>query len=173
VSRSTGQRSSLALWRDAVRDHSGIDTTTTAVAMVLSTYMDGDRWAWPSRETLAHGAKLKSVRSVDRAIQMMVEAGLLRVHRSKGRHPNRYQGTVQLGAWFATVQPDALLEGANRASDDAQPCISRQATVQPTAHESSTECKDEGRTATASEVAPEEVRRLLEARGFVKPMGAS
>ncbi len=61
-----------------------------AVAHTLSTYMNGEGTAFPSRETLAAGASC-NVRTVDAAIMALEDNGFLRVKRSKGRSPNFYR----------------------------------------------------------------------------------
>jgi hypothetical protein len=142
----------LTEWRDAVVVDQRLDTTSTAVALVLSTFMNGDGVAWPSRETIGAGAKLKSVRSVDRAIGIIESAGLLAIERSKGRRSHRYR---------ATVQPTARLNSPNGASDDTSTVHLTTPTAQPTAPEGF-ESEDE----SAERLTPEEIQKLLADHGL-------
>lgn len=83
-------RTTLALWRDAVRD-SRASRTAKLVAFVLSTYMNAVGHAWPGKETLATGCSL-SDRAVDRGVNELEGLGLLRVARTRGgnNRPNHY-----------------------------------------------------------------------------------
>jgi hypothetical protein len=83
----------LTDFRDAVRDDTRLDTTTAAVAFVLSTYMNGDGMARPARATLARGAKLRQARSVDRALRILEEVRLVAIDRSRGRRASVYVAT--------------------------------------------------------------------------------
>src|SRR4051812_32384832 len=91
-------RSTLADWRDALRD-SDLDRTAKLVGLVLSTYMNGSCIAWPSKITLAKGASLgradqKDNTAVGNAIDRMEAAGLLDVERRRGRRGFVYTGVI-------------------------------------------------------------------------------
>jgi hypothetical protein len=117
----TGRRPLVLAWRDAVRD-SELRATVKLVAHTLSTYMDAGGAAFPSKLTIADGASLKSERAVDAAVLELEGAGFIDVSRSRGRSSNRYQ------AKLPTPHADAGFGGANPASDDSQPRISRRPT---------------------------------------------
>jgi hypothetical protein len=142
----------LTDWRDSVVADQRLDTTATAVALVLSTYMSADGVAWPSRETIGAGAKLKSVRSVDRAIAILECAGWLSIERSKGRRSHRYR---------ATAQPAARLISRNGASHDTSTVHLTTPTAQPTAPEGF-ESEDE----STERLTPNEIQELLMAHGL-------
>jgi hypothetical protein len=96
----------VAVWRNAVRD-SELDRTAKIVGFVLSTYMDanGDN-AFPRRQTIAAGADIKWLPTVDAAIQRLELAELLEVSRSKGRKPNRYTAILPTGRLNRTVDSE-------------------------------------------------------------------
>lgn len=97
--------SRLTEWRDAVRDAPELDKTAVLVAYTLSTYMNRNGEAWPSKETLAKGCRLGAgKRAVDKAVDRLEAAGFLMIQRSKGRSSNRYLAT------FPTAQTDARLK---------------------------------------------------------------
>lgn len=75
-------------WRIAVRE-SSLDATAKHVALTLDTFMDKRGLAWPGRQTLAEATGY-AVRTVDRALVRLEQAGLLTVKRGGGRRSNRY-----------------------------------------------------------------------------------
>jgi hypothetical protein len=79
-------------WRIAVRDsrHPHIDVTAAAVAFALDSYANRQGYCWPSRNTIAAGAKC-DVRTVDRAVRRLEAAGFVEVSRSRGRTSNSYR----------------------------------------------------------------------------------
>lgn len=112
-------------WRNAVRDGE-LSWRATLVALILSTYLNGQGSAFPSRRLLAQGAKLgRGLRSVDKALRELEVAGYLEIERSRGRSSHRYQVTIPSTAHlvrrseFATAQ-DAALNRASRASNRAR-----------------------------------------------------
>ena len=76
----SGRKSLGNAWRDAIRD-SDLDRTAKLVAFVVSIYMNGQGWAFPSKATIAEGCNLDSIRTVDVAVQRLERAG------SYGRRP--------------------------------------------------------------------------------------
>jgi hypothetical protein len=82
------------VWRDAIRD-SDLGATPKAVAWCLSTYMDRNGSARPSRATLAKGASL-SDRAVDKALAQLEHADFLAICKSSGGsgRTNTYQATL-------------------------------------------------------------------------------
>ena len=78
-------------WRKAVRDSRDkyVDSTAVAVAFTLDSYADKTGYCWPSRATIAAGAKLTD-KTVDQALRRLEHAGFLTASRSKGRTSNRY-----------------------------------------------------------------------------------
>jgi Helix-turn-helix domain len=106
-------RSLLANWRNALRD-SELDTTAKAVGFVIATYADAHGVSFPSKETIAAGASLKSHRAADRAVLRLEAAGLLTVvDRSRGRMSNIYK--------LITPYRETGLAGANPVPIGAQP----------------------------------------------------
>jgi hypothetical protein len=89
-----------------VRD-SDLPSTAKLVAFVLSTYMDRNGHAWPSKETIAAGASL-SRRAVDPAIDRLEGTGLIQVERSRSRRGNRYRAR---GAQFKDGRTAHLTTG--------------------------------------------------------------
>lgn len=79
-------------WRIAVRE-SNLDATAKLVAFTLDTYMDRRGIAWPSRPSLATSSSL-GVRTVDRALIRLENAGLIVVARGRGRRSNLYCADV-------------------------------------------------------------------------------
>jgi hypothetical protein len=81
-------------WRKAVRDTPDrrVDSSCMAVAIVLDTYANKEGFCWPSRATIAAGAKLTD-KPVDQAIRRLEAAGFLVVSRSRGRTSNTYRLT--------------------------------------------------------------------------------
>jgi hypothetical protein len=110
------------VWRDAIRDERSLDPMATLVAHTLSTFMNGHGECWPAKETIQEGAKLSSVRTVDRAVLRLEAAGYLTVRRTKGgkASTNRYVAV--------TPHPSAGYGSRNPASDDTKPRISRRYT---------------------------------------------
>jgi DNA-binding transcriptional regulator YhcF (GntR family) len=114
----------VGVWRDALRD-SDLPSTPKLVALVLSTYLNGRGYGFPSRRTLAQGASLGSgLRSVDRAIAELEREGFLDVERSRGRSSHRYYITLPPTAHemrrseWATAQqttPNRASGASNRA----------------------------------------------------------
>jgi DNA-binding transcriptional regulator YhcF (GntR family) len=87
----------VAVWRDAVRDTPARDLDATAkhVAMTLSTWMNGRGRSYPGRRSIADGCSV-SVKSVDRALKRLEDAGWVEVERTtggKGR-TNTYTATL-------------------------------------------------------------------------------
>jgi hypothetical protein len=152
----------LAEWRDRVRDAPDLDTTATVVAMVLSTYMNGEGRAYPSRATLAAGAKLRQPRTVDRAIRDLEAAGLLIVERSKGRRTSVYVATVSSDN---TVVEQHRSEAQQGRLATANGVVSRTQQVRQTTHESS-ESEAEGFTAKEWE----RTKAGLVERGLLAPV---
>jgi hypothetical protein len=114
----------VGVWRDALRD-SGLGSTPKLVGLVLSTYLNGNGYGFPSRRTLAKGASLGvGLRSVDAAIGELERGGFLSVERSRGRSSHRYCITlpstahdVRRSEW-ATAQ-QTTPNGASAASNGA------------------------------------------------------
>jgi hypothetical protein len=131
-----GRKSLSAAWRDCIRD-SDLDQTAKTIALVLSTYMNGNGQAFPSKETLAHGASV-SKRAADTAVSRLEDRGFLTVKRTLGRQSNRYQAalpTVQ-AATGLTVQADAPLETFNHANENSNHANQTPSTLQVAAPES-------------------------------------
>jgi hypothetical protein len=86
------------IWRNCVRDNDSLTTTEKAVAFVISTYMDRDGFAFPSKLTIARGAGLSTRIHDSTAVSSAVEAieaeGLLSVTRSRGRRGWAYQAVI-------------------------------------------------------------------------------
>jgi hypothetical protein len=84
------------VWRKAVRDGEDLDRTALLVAHTLSTYLNGEGAARPSRELLAKGSR-SSIDTVDRALRRLEAAGYLEVERTLGggygddKHTNTYR----------------------------------------------------------------------------------
>lgn len=97
MSEGTARLSPLFTWRSAVCD-SDLPPTARHVALTLSLHMNERGGScFPSREELARETGL-SVRTVDKAIRTLEDAGWLHVERparQRGRgHPNRYTARV-------------------------------------------------------------------------------
>jgi hypothetical protein len=127
-------------WQRAVRD-SDLDGTALKVLLVLSTYMNQQGRAFPSKDTLAAKARV-SKRTVDEAINRGERAGLLVVRRSPGRAPNLYVAT-RPGEDDPTLQPPAGLVAGGAPTQQpatlqlgaANPARGRRSTLQPAAPE--------------------------------------
>jgi len=135
VSQSERRRKSLlAVWRDLVCESEQIGPTPKLVALVLSTFMNGRGYAYPSQEAIAAKASL-SARTVRDATAPLEDDGLLDVDRSVGRSSHGYQATLPPTAnalrrseWAAALgtpeapsgsaQPD---HAANPEADDTNP----------------------------------------------------
>jgi len=89
-----GRKSLVVVWRDAVRDSEELDRTAKLVALILSTYMNGHGFAWPSQKTLAAGASLTTARAVPGAIRRLEVAGFLAIEWSRGRTSHSYTATL-------------------------------------------------------------------------------
>jgi hypothetical protein len=90
----TGCRiSSFATWRKAVLRDPALDSTSVLVGLVISSFMNGKGVAWPSKVLIARSSRL-GLRSTDRGVRRLEEAGYLRVERSLGRTSNRYRLTL-------------------------------------------------------------------------------
>jgi Helix-turn-helix domain len=92
-----------AVWRDAVRDSRELSATAKLVAFVLSTYMNRDGEAWPSRETLAFGCGLdvrNVTRNVSEPLREAEDAGFLDYPDNKGGRgkSNRYRARLPASA---------------------------------------------------------------------------
>jgi hypothetical protein len=86
--------SKVIQWRDALRD-SELDRTAKLVGHTLSTYMNGQGFAHPSKTTLARGASLgrpqqKGNTAVDGAIDRLEQAGFLSIERGRTRQGFKY-----------------------------------------------------------------------------------
>jgi hypothetical protein len=115
-------------WRIAVCE-SSLDATARLVALVLDTFMNGTGFAWPSRVSVADRAGL-DVRTVDKAIARLERAGLLVVHRSRGRNANRYHAALPNSV------PSAAVAGAPTVFlAPPQQRLSRHPTVSSAPHE--------------------------------------
>lgn len=81
--KSTRHFSATAVgkWRLLLRS-SQLSTPAKCVGYTLTTYVNGDMLAWPGRHTLAADTSL-SVRSVDRALAALEDAGFLDVYPPK------------------------------------------------------------------------------------------
>jgi DNA-binding transcriptional regulator YhcF (GntR family) len=73
----TKTKSLLAVWRDAVRD-SDMSWRAKIVAHTITTYMNVEGAAFPSRATIARGASI-SLRTVDAGLQELEKRGFLSV----------------------------------------------------------------------------------------------
>lgn len=113
-------------WRVAVRD-SDLDATAKHVALTLSVYMNRRGIAWPSRVSLAAGTS-RTIRTVERAVARLEQAGFLVVARSTGRRsnlycaviPNRGPGDAVAGDATASEKTATASEKtANRGPGDA------------------------------------------------------
>lgn len=82
----------LLAWRIAVRE-SELDRVAKLVALTLGIYMNRRGIAWPSKQSLAEGTGY-SIRTVDRAIIRLEQAGFLIVTRTAGRRSNRYTSVI-------------------------------------------------------------------------------
>jgi rubrerythrin len=82
----------VAVWRDTVRE-SELTSTPKLVALVLSTYMNGDGHAYPSIGTLAAGSSL-SRRAVEHSLPKLEAAGFLEIARTRGRTSHTYAITL-------------------------------------------------------------------------------
>jgi hypothetical protein len=76
---TVGSLSLPLVWRKALRD-SDLSRTAKLVGFVISTYMNGDGVAWPSRNTIAAGGSV-TVRAVDAAVKLLEGQGFLEVER--------------------------------------------------------------------------------------------
>jgi Helix-turn-helix domain len=93
VSQTERRRKSLlAAWRDVVCE-SELGRTSKLVALVLSTFMDGRGFCFPSQDLIASRASL-SDRGVHLATLPLEEDGFLVVDRSQGRSSHGYQATL-------------------------------------------------------------------------------
>jgi len=122
----TARKSLLGTWRDAVCD-SDLSWRAVGVALVLSTFMNAQAEAWPSRETIARRMK-RSVRTVDAGLAELEVHGFLRIWHSRGgkSKPNRYLAqlpeTVQEKRrieWETVQQTTA--NGAAQVANGARP----------------------------------------------------
>jgi hypothetical protein len=133
------KRAPLAEWRNALRDAEELDRTALLVGLVISTYMDGNGRAYPSKATIASGCRLGSGRrAVDGAVDRLEKAGYLSIERSKGRRSFIYTATVPAtshGDATFTWHGGATLPGVNVADFDAQ----RRTKSTPTSHGGATE----------------------------------
>lgn len=85
-----------AVFRNAIRD-SDLDRTAKLVAFTLSTYMDSQGSAFPSKATLAAGASLgRGKRAVDAAIDRLEAHGFIEISRSRGGNSNTYSAADAL-----------------------------------------------------------------------------
>jgi hypothetical protein len=117
----------VAVWRDALRE-SEQRNTPKLVGLVLSTYMNGNGHAYPSRGTLAHGASL-SVKAVDTALRELEQGGFLEIARTRGRRTHTYTtilpttaNEVRRSEWEASAATANEVPGnaeANGESDAA------------------------------------------------------
>jgi len=104
--RNTATQSpNLIDWRHSVCQ-SELDPTAKLVAFVIACHMDGEAHSWPSRETIAKEAS-SHVRTVERAIKRVEDAGLLYVQHSPGRIVNHYYITPPNGDTHDAVTPTA------------------------------------------------------------------
>jgi hypothetical protein len=132
-------------WRKALVA-SVVSSTVKLVGFVISVHMDSEGLAWPSRELIAREASL-SVRSVEKAVPLLEEAGLLAVERDArgGRsHVNRY---LALLPQTANLVHQAEARRANDASQTAH--VGRQ-----TANPARPKLKDKKKSAGASSEPP-------------------
>lgn len=134
------ERALLAKWRDALRD-SDLDPVAKTVGFTISTYWNGRGLsAFPSKETIAKGAGLRSVRAADRAVLRLERAGFLNVSRSRGRSSNTYTASTPNptphGETGLTPHDGTGLNGSNPVSGDHQPRTELHATPSPGTGES-------------------------------------
>jgi hypothetical protein len=112
----SGRKARTGIWRDAVRD-SDLDSVAKCVAHTLATWLNGYGTAYPSRETIARGASL-SVRSVERALVRLEDAGFLEIERSRGRSSHRY--TIVMASTASEIRrSEWLTANESRRSDHA------------------------------------------------------
>jgi hypothetical protein len=95
------------LWFRAVGE-SDLRTTVKAVAWAIGSLMNANAEAWPSRQTIADSASLRTPKTVDRLVPEIEAAGLVVVRRSGGRVANRYDGTIPGSLWH--IWDDDLVE---------------------------------------------------------------
>lgn len=80
-------------WRDALAS-ADVDATAAAVGLALLAYMDADGVCFPSKETIRRLVHVRDLRTVDRAVVRLADAGLLAVERTVGRRSNTYRATL-------------------------------------------------------------------------------
>jgi hypothetical protein len=120
-------------WTDAIRD-SNLPPSVRYVALTLATWMNGNGFARPAKQTILAGTGYTSLRTIDGAIDCLEHEGFLHVERSKGRLPNRYWARLPNSAASAPLEADATaqemqgLSTTNPAPDDAQPRTSQHST---------------------------------------------
>ena len=156
--------SRLTEWRDAIRDDEDLDKTARLVAFVLSTYMNRNGEAWPSKATLARGCNLGAGRrAVDKAVDRLEAAGFLTIQRSKGRHSFRYFAQIPTSQVGATLGGATSHEStSNVALFDAE----RRKQVRPKAFESNRE------SATPEALAEKEIESRPELKRWLATNGA-
>ena len=159
---SDGVRAPLAEWRDALRD-SDLDSTARLAGFVISTYANASGLTFVGKELIAAGIAARSIRTADEAVNRLERAGYLHVTRPLGGRPNRYLLTLPTPQSAARCTPQ--LAAGYPAAGRRAPRSGTADTPQLAAPESveSDECE-------AAVAPPEEVRRLLTDRGFVKEM---
>ena len=112
---------------------SDLDRTAKLVAYTLSTYMDSNGSAVPSKATLASGAGLGSgKRAVDAAIDRLEAGGFIEISRSRGGNSNNYRAPDAL----YTAHLAARLDFVNGADPERKPRTTVRRTAHPGAPES-------------------------------------
>jgi hypothetical protein len=97
------RQSNLIDWRHSICQ-SELDPIAKLVAFVIACHMDGGGHSWPSRQIIAKEAN-SHVRTIERAIKRVEDAGLLCVQHSPGRHVNHYYITTSNSGAGAAVEP--------------------------------------------------------------------
>jgi hypothetical protein len=110
------------VWRKAIRE-STLDASTKVVLYTLSTYLNGEGVAYPSREELAAGASV-SITTLDRAVRRAEAAGFVDVEHTRGggygenKRTNHYRVTLPVTASQRRRDewPDDEVTASNRPS---------------------------------------------------------